>query len=258
MEGLFAVSERSYAAEPRAECHPFLQLVVPVRGRLDMVIAGQAGYAADAQFAQVPLGTEHRYWADRPNRLLIIDLSPELFVERQGLTPPRLDSPFRPIGERMLLFASLLRAELMRGGLQDSLVVESLGRYACTLLAEAAEPGRAATSVGERRLALRTRDYLEASYQSPLTISMIAHEVGASASHVQRTFRAHLGVPIVPYIQARRLQHARTLLHTSDHSIAEIAFASGFTSQSYFTRLFTREMGISPSRFRAANRARSD
>lgn len=258
MDPLFAVSERSYAAEPRTERHPFLQLVVPVRGRLDMTIAGQAGYAGDAQFARVPVDTEHRFWSDRPNRLLILDLSPELVTAGHTQPPARFDTPFRAIDERMTLFAFLLRAELARGSLREPLVSESLGRYAVTLLIDAARPAIAASSPGERGLALRTRDYLEASYLSPLTIAEIAHAVGASPSHVQRSFRAHVGMAIVPYIQERRLQHARTLMHSSDLSIAEIAFASGFSSQSYFTRLFTREVGIAPARFRTANRARSD
>lgn len=258
MDGSFSASERSYTDVPQTERHPFLQLVVPVRGRLDMVIAGQAGYAGDAQFAQVPAGTEHCYWADRPNRLLILDLSPELVIDVPEQAPARLDAPFRAIDERMLLFASLLRAELARGGLQEPLVAESLGRYASTLLVDVARSAITASSPGERRLALRTRDYLDVSSVSPLTIADIANVVGASPAHVQRTFRAHVGTSIVSYIHARRLQHARTLLQTTDLSIAEIAFACGFSSQSYFTRLFTREMETTPTRFRTLHHAQSD
>jgi AraC-like DNA-binding protein len=255
---LFAVSERSYTDEPRTERHPFLQLVVPVRGRLDMVIAGQEGYAGDAHFAQVPVGVEHRYWANRPNRLLILDLSPELVTDERQRSSAHLAAPFRAIDKRMTIFSALLQAELASGGLQEPLVSESLGRYACTLLTTTVRSEGAGSSPGERGLALRTRDYLDTFYLEPLSIAGIANAVGASASHMQRTFRAHLGVAIVPYVQARRLEHARALLHTSDLSIAEIAFASGFSSQSYFTRLFTREMGFPPSHFRATNCARSD
>lgn len=254
MEAPFAASERSYTDIPRVERHPFLQLVVPVRGRLDMVIAGQAGFAGDAQFAQVPAGLEHRYWADRPNRLLILDLSPELVADVEAQSRPRgPDTPFRAIDERMAFFSSLVRAELTRGGLQEPLVAAALGRYVCSLLSGGAIPTAAPSTPGERRLALRTRDFLDVSFLAPLTIAEIAAAVGASASHVQRTFRAHTGVSIVSYVQERRLQQARLLLQTTDLSIAEIAFASGFASQSYFTRLFTREMGVSPTHFRASH-----
>ena len=84
MDGPFSASERSYSDAPRTERHPFLQLVVPVRGRLDMVIAGQHGYAGDTQFARVPPGIEHRFWANQPNRLLILDLSPDLLTAVPG------------------------------------------------------------------------------------------------------------------------------------------------------------------------------
>jgi AraC-like DNA-binding protein len=107
-------------------------------------------------------------------------------------------------------------------------------------------------------LAVRTRDFLDASYDRPLRVSEIAAAVGASASHMQRCFRSEHGTTIIGYVQTRRLARARELLLASDLSITEVAFTAGFNGQSYFTRLFTRETGLSPARYRAATRARSD
>lgn len=258
-----AVSERSYASEPGLDTHPFLQVVLPERGRLEMQIGGERGRVEGVRFALIPSGVEHHYWSHGPNRFLILDLAPSLVSEaRQRLARPGAipDEPFPLIGERLAALASLLRAEMARGGLGEPLVAESLGLYAGTLLYN--PPGVSASgdrsSPGMRRLARKTRDYLEGTYLEPLTISQIADAVGASASHMQRAFRAHHGVTIVGYLQARRLERAKALLRETDLAIIEVAFASGFNDPGYFTRLFSRDVGLSPIRYRVAIRAGSD
>lgn len=258
------VSERSYSPEPGVDRHPFYQAVLPERGRLEMQIAGERGFAGEARFALIAPGVEHRYWAHGPNRFLILDLAPELLKDihhdplHRGTPEARA---YRPLDERLVMLTALLRTESARGGLAEPLVAESLGRYAASLLWRP-EPALApstgtACSTGARRLALLTRDYLETAYLEPLSISRIAAEVGASASHMQRAFRSHFGVTIIGYLQARRLERARTLLLTTDLSITEVAFASGFHDHGYFTRRFTREQGVSPSAYRTAMRAES-
>jgi AraC family transcriptional regulator of arabinose operon len=259
----FAVSERSYTAAPNRDRHPFYQAVLPQRGRLEMEIADERGFAGETSFALVPSEVEHTYWASGPNRFFILDLAPTLIAEAQaslGDSTWRLPGAFPAIDERLVALGALLRTELARGGFADSLIADSLGLYVgSVLLAPDRPPGHSSTSSsGARRLALKARDFLDASYDRPLLLREIADAVGASVSHVQRCFRAQHGTTIVGYVQARRLARARELLLASDLAIGEVAFASGFNEQSYFTRIFTRETGLSPSRYRAAMRARSD
>lgn len=52
------------------------------------------------------------------------------------------------------------------------------------------------------------------------------------------------------YIRCFRLQKAKEMLETSEHSIGEIAFKTGFQSQSHFTRVFRERFGVRPSAFR--------
>jgi AraC-like DNA-binding protein len=57
------------------------------------------------------------------------------------------------------------------------------------------------------------------------------------------------------YLIERRMEEAAMLLETSDHGIAEVADRVGYDTASAFSKLFARHYGLSPSRYRARNRA---
>ena len=80
----------------------------------------------------------------------------------------------------------------------------------------------------------------------------VAREVGVHPSHLARTFRAAYGVPIGGYARRRRLEHATSLLASTDTPIARVAAELGFVDQSHFTRAFRKHVGVTPARYRAA------
>ncbi len=59
-----------------------------------------------------------------------------------------------------------------------------------------------------------------------------------------------MGQSPIAYLNAYRLEKAFKLLHETRDSIADIAFASGFSNQSYFTRQFKSRFGTTPLRAR--------
>ena len=81
-----------------------------------------------------------------------------------------------------------------------------------------------------------------------------------SVSCFVRTFRREMGETFVPYVNKLRVAMAIRLLEESDLSMSEIAFESGFTNQSHFTRIFKRLAGTPPreSRRRLRERGRED
>lgn len=258
--GGLTVAARSYDAERRSHRHGFVQVLLPERGRLRLLIEGESGVVDAARLAVVPAGAEHTYWADGPgaNRVLVADLPagmvPEAREERAApdrLAPP---GPFLAMGPRFGLLAAALRSELDGGGLGDPLVADALGRYlAAAVLGRPTAPAseRGAVSPAARRLARRTEAFLRLHAADPLTIAEVAAAVGASPSHLQRAFRAETGGTIVAYVHRLRLERARALLGESELSVLEVAAAVGFASPSHLARLFQRHLGLSPSRYRA-------
>lgn len=257
------VSARSYDGERRSHRHDFFQILLPERGRLELLVEGSAGAVDGTRLAFVPSGAEHAYWSEGggPNRFLVADLSPILVAAaRRRATPAPLPAPFLPMGPRFAAVAMALRTEVAQGGLADPLLAETLGLYlAAAVLRLPPEPASTAAGVSAagRRLARRTEAFLRANATAPLAVADVAAAVGASPSHLQRAFRAHAGCSLVAFVHRLRLERAQELLRETDLSVLEVAAAVGFASQSHLARLFARHLGVSPSRYRALAAARA-
>ncbi|MEK5466560.1 AraC family transcriptional regulator [Paenibacillus sp. FSL M7-0896] len=105
---------------------------------------------------------------------------------------------------------------------------------------------------GEHRHLERAKRYIRDNLSSPLHMAQVALELDISPRHLSRIFQACLGQTFVHYIQERRIQQAKDLLLHTDYPIKDIAERCGFESVHYFTRVFTKQLGVSPARFRRA------
>ncbi len=94
-------------------------------------------------------------------------------------------------------------------------------------------------------------DYLIQNYSdSNFTVSALAESAGMSEGHLRRLFASSVGTSPVKYLNTLRINKAKNMLDSSDYSIAEISSSVGITDQYYFSRLFKKEVGISPSAYR--------
>lgn len=91
---------------------------------------------------------------------------------------------------------------------------------------------------------------MEASVAEPLERDELAAVARVSVRQLDRLFRQYLGTSITAHAQALKLDFAYKLLVETTNSIAEISAASGFASQSHFSRSFTRKFGANPTHMR--------
>jgi AraC-like DNA-binding protein len=82
------------------------------------------------------------------------------------------------------------------------------------------------------------------------SVAALAKQHGFSVSHFSRVFEAVAGVRPQPFLIAARIDHARDLLALTPESVGSIAHTAGFSDIYYFSRLFKRRVGVSPSVFR--------
>ena len=65
-----------------------------------------------------------------------------------------------------------------------------------------------------------------------------------------RAFHHAFGLTFREYVMRTRISEARSLLANGEHSVTEVAFATGFSDGSYFARMFRRYTGVLPSQYR--------
>jgi AraC-like DNA-binding protein len=121
-----------------------------------------------------------------------------------------------------------------------------------------ADPGGAGRARGgpggaghDRAAALR--DLLDADPGAQHTLAELAERVGASPTHLVRSFAARFGVPPHAYVVGRRVEAARRLL-LDGRPPAEVAASVGFHDQAHLTRHFRRHVGTTPGRYRGDRR----
>lgn len=102
----------------------------------------------------------------------------------------------------------------------------------------------------------RAIDYIEDHLDEEIALAEISAVAGVSHWHFQRMFRALTQETLRGYIRSRRLSRARLQLLEGDRPVLDIALSAGFSSQSSFTRAFTRHHGCPPARLRASRRSR--
>jgi signal transduction histidine kinase/DNA-binding LacI/PurR family transcriptional regulator/AraC-like DNA-binding protein len=100
-----------------------------------------------------------------------------------------------------------------------------------------------------QRVVRRAMAHIHSCYADRLTRSDLAAHVHVSERHLDRCFRHEIGVPPITYLNRYRIQRAKSLLEMEGSSILDVALAVGFSQASYFSRVFRRETGVSPSEY---------
>lgn len=98
---------------------------------------------------------------------------------------------------------------------------------------------------------------LENDPSRPFHLPALAKMAGLSQSGLAKKFKAAMGVSPLDYCISLRMESVRKLLLETDHSIGEIAFRTGFCDSNYLVKMFHRQYGIPPARYRRSFRNHS-
>jgi transcriptional regulator of acetoin/glycerol metabolism/AraC-like DNA-binding protein len=100
----------------------------------------------------------------------------------------------------------------------------------------------------------RVREYVQLHLNESIDLSMLAAVAGLSMHHFAREFKQSAGVTPHHYLIQKRIDRAQHMLAQMDLSLAEIAYAVGFSDQGHLARHFRSLLGTTPREFRRLQR----
>lgn len=106
------------------------------------------------------------------------------------------------------------------------------------------------SDIGQAARAYRMLTFIQEHYREPVTVDQIARVGGVSRRECFRCFRSAINQTPIEYLNQFRLSVAAHLLTDEDQPVACVSESCGFENISYFTKLFKRRYGVTPSQFR--------
>ena len=229
--GCYAVLDISFAAEgdARTACRGAIAGLAEMSGGSVQVCSGAKGARA-LVLGDHPEDVEERAYSFAGSVLQLPEMEGE---ERLLVAIGDTVESFHEIRRSMQTARHLRHLQAAEGGIRRGIV--SAG-------------GRG--GYGDNPVA-RARLYLEEHFSDPnLMLQDAAREAHLSQSHLSTIFAQETGMTFTQYLTGLRIGRAKELLETTDLKTFQVAEASGYNDAHYFSYMFKRSAGMTPSEYR--------
>jgi AraC family transcriptional regulator, transcriptional activator of pobA len=240
------------------------QIVLVSHGRGIARAEGGVAHFQPPALTIAPAGAVHGYEFEPGTLGFVVSFADELLadlarreaaVARLFAAPQTLEMPggARETLGLMRAAQALAREHALRGagsalGLEGWLSV-LLGQ-ALRLSQELLRPADASLS-RSRQLVTRFRNLIESGFRSNLSIPEYARALRVSEARLRSACLSAAGQPPIQLLHARILLEAKRQLVYTVAPVTEVAYTLGFDDPAYFTRFFTRRVGVCPRRYRS-------
>lgn len=103
----------------------------------------------------------------------------------------------------------------------------------------------------ENNFITSVQEYIQNNYMNEIKLSHLAEQLSVSQEHLSRMFKKESGIGFKEYLTGIRLQKAEEMLkHETGRAVSEVAYACGFNDGNYFSYIFKKAYGISPTEAR--------
>lgn len=136
--------------------------------------------------------------------------------------------------------------EILDSGTSERSISKNIQDFVCSRFDQMRE-NKQMMDIRPIRLA---KQYVAEHYMEPVGLEEVANAVHLNPSYFSTAFKKEVGMNFIDYLISCRLDAAKNLLKTTNDSMSAIAERIGYTDTKYFSKLFTKIVGIKPSEYR--------
>ena len=258
-QGLFITDIGYY---PKAEHHHRIRekgvgqyvLIYCVDGSGFYVVDGKRHEVKKNQYFILPIGKPHEYGSTEGHFWTVYWLhfcgkAAHVFAEGAA-TPQTINVTMQSrISERINIFDEILTTLHFGDSIEDLRYASSLLSHFLASMRYLGQFRRAKASA-EKDIVEQAIHYMRENIENRITMAEVLRYVGYSQSHFSTVFKKKTGMSPLSYFNRLKVEHACKLLKTTDLKVNMICYKVGIEDPLYFSRLFSKVMGMSPSEFR--------
>ena len=262
-QGLFITDIGYY---PKAEHHHRIRekgvgqyvLIYCVDGSGFYVVDGKRHEVKKNQYFILPIGKPHEYGATEGHFWTVYWLhfcgkAAHVFAEGAA-TPQTINVTMQSrISERINIFDEILTTLHFGDSIEDLRYASSLLSHFLASMRYLGQFRRAKASA-EKDIVEQAIHYMRENIENRITMAEVLRYVGYSQSHFSTVFKKKTGMSPLSYFNRLKVEHACKLLKTTDLKVNMICYKVGIEDPLYFSRLFSKVMGMSPTDYRLKER----
>jgi AraC-like DNA-binding protein len=111
------------------------------------------------------------------------------------------------------------------------------------------EPLKVTTQVNDQKISFEIKEYLAQRLSTSISLSTLAEELGVSINTAMHAFRKDVGMGIMAYFSKLKIEKAMQLIREGNLSFRTISEQLGFESPEYFSRVFKKQIGMTPTEY---------
>lgn len=245
-EELTAISiDRYYGPRKpgRLNAHPFWEMGCVVRGETELICKQPILLRADNVF-MIPPNVPHAERSYEPADIIWLSLRGTQLSDNLLNSPEIVrNHDLARFVEQLWIFSEI--SETGCGPELDAKVRMIVACFFSFSILQRKNLPQAADMV-ERSIA-----HMNAHLSEKISIPEVASKMGCSQTYFRRLFKTRTGRTPVVYLEEIRMRRAQLLLGYTDMPISEIARSVGYEDPFYFSRVFTKTLGASPTAYRS-------
>ena len=248
-------------SENEAHCHDFEELLIGMEGQLEHFIDFRSEIVDAPYVSFITEGKVHRLkpllkdgkcniWVIRFKSDFIAETIFQLYAEFHDKA--NICMPFNGCFTRLDTLCKLISQEYLQTS-PDLAVIRQLLNALFAII----ESERRKQNVDNDNVVMVRNEtfknflqILEAHFREPQSVHFYADKLFMTLRNLNLICQQVLHQSVSEIIETRKLIEAKNLLVTTDKTVAEIGFELGFNEKTYFTHVFKKRSGLSPSDFR--------